>query len=490
MFRPATPTIKSANVRVYLASIQRRVNFSVWFVFARLHTQAVWPLAIAILLTQLGHKAHAQMVLQATTSAVATTCPPSFPVPSGALAVKPGYLNQLTDLADVCDARADFFAHRGALLLMAGRLPEAATNLEKALLLEPALPGAQLDFAQALAQLGQKDAALQLVDQVGDRPDIEPSLRQWLGGLQPVGRTGAWHWNTMVQSSVGHETNLDSVTYTDTMTLYLSNGPVIVSLTESERPRAGMGVKNWVSVQAARSLGLGQVRLAAAMLARNTPNNTLANNYQADGTLSYAHPMGPGVASLRVGGLAYRKESIYAYDEIATVLKYQPVWQLASCPWGASAGLADQKHLTSPIMSGQYRYMRLEAACSHNGGISSLQITAGQDKARDATRPGGDKKRHEISLRHDQTLTIGAKPGQLSFWARSHDTQDKEILSPLLGPTVVYLRRNDVGAGYWWRLGAKWSIGFDAEYTRQNSNNELSKLKNTTFYTGIRWTSE
>lgn len=188
-----------------------------------------------------------------------TQCPAAFPAPMPSLA-QSAYLDKLADQAEACDTRADYFAHRGSLLLMAGRLPEAATNLEKALLLNPDLPGAQLDFAQALAQLGQKEAALQLVDQVGGRTDIEPGLRQWLSSFQTPPKGEAWSWNAMLQSSLGRETNLDSATHTDTLTLYLSNGPVIVNLTDAERPRAGTGIKNWLAVQGLRATGPGEVR--------------------------------------------------------------------------------------------------------------------------------------------------------------------------------------------------------------------------------------
>ena len=61
--------------------------------------------------------------------------------------------------ADPCDEQATCQAQRGAQLLAQGRVEEAAIALEKALLLDPNLPGAQLDYAQALAQIGLKGSA-------------------------------------------------------------------------------------------------------------------------------------------------------------------------------------------------------------------------------------------------------------------------------------------------------------------------------------------
>lgn len=419
-----------------------------------------------------------------------TQCPAAFPAPMPSLA-QSAYLDKLADQAEACDTRADYFAHRGSLLLMAGRLPEAATNLEKALLLNPDLPGAQLDFAQALAQLGQKEAALQLVDQVGGRTDIEPGLRQWLSSFQTPPKGEAWSWNAMLQSSLGRETNLDSATHTDTLTLYLSNGPVIVNLTDAERPRAGTGIKNWLAVQGLRATGQGEVRLSAALQARNTPSTPLGNNYQADASVAYAQPVGPGVASIKLASLRYRKENAYDYNEDGMVFKYEPAWRLNQCPWALVWAKADQHHQSVPIMSGTYQQARVEGSCKNTaGGVSYAHIAAGTDRAQDPTRPGGNKTRFEYGLRHDQPLFINQRAAQLSIWMRRHNSEDSNILSPLLGPKVMYTRRLDVGLAYWWRLNKQWSAGFDLEKTHQHSNNELSQLKNTVIYTGIRWTTD
>lgn len=434
--------------------------------------------------------AQVQPPAQNAVALLVTQCPAAFATPVPSLA-QPAYLDKLAEQAEACDARADYFAHRGSLLLMAGRLSEAATNLEKALLLNPDLPGAQLDFAQALAQLGQKEAALQLVDQVGGRADIEPGLRQWLSSFNAQPKGEAWSWSAMLQSSLGHETNLDSATHTDTLTLYLSNGPVIVNLTDAERPRAGTGIKNWLAVQGWRSLGQGEVRVSAALQARNTPSTPLGNNYQTDGSLAYAQPTGPGVASIKLASLRYHKEDAYDYNENGVVFKYEPAWRLNQCPWALVWAKADQHHQSAPIMSGTYQQARLEGSCKNStGGVSYAHISTGNDRAQDPTRPGGHKTRFEYGLRHDQPLVFKERPAQLSIWMRQHNSQDSDILSPLLGPKVVYTRRLDLGLGYWWRLNKQWSAGLDLEQTRQHSNNELSQLKNTVIYTGIRWSSD
>ena len=86
----------------------------------------------------------------------------------------------LSKWVEVCDGNAFFHAFRGAQLLAQGQIEVAAIALEKALLLNPDLPGAQLDYAQALAQIGLKGSARAILNEVLQRPDIQPQLKTQL----------------------------------------------------------------------------------------------------------------------------------------------------------------------------------------------------------------------------------------------------------------------------------------------------------------------
>jgi tetratricopeptide (TPR) repeat protein len=144
-------------------------------------------------------------------------------------------LEQTTVLLEACEEVALFHAQRGAQLLAQGKVEEAAVALEKALLLDPNLPGAQLDYAQALALVGLKGSARAMLAEVLQRPDIQPALKAQLekgasqnklqapatgidlsGALSSALRS--WQWSALAQTALGHETNLNSATYTDSLT--------------------------------------------------------------------------------------------------------------------------------------------------------------------------------------------------------------------------------------------------------------------------------
>ena len=415
-------------------------------------------------------------------------------------------LVRLNLLAEACDARADYHAHRGALLLAAGWSQDAATALEKALLLNPDLAGAQLDYAQALAQQGLRGQARELVRQVAERPDIEPDLKQWLrDGLSPLPQASAaatgmsdsgWTWAGLIQSGLGHESNLASATHTTSLTLYLTSGPVEVPLADSERPKAGAAFKVLAAVQGMRPLGDGELRLNAAVQGRRAEGAAVADNQLAEGAAAYALPMGPGILQTSAGAHAFSQRGVYSYRDQAYHLKYEPLWRLADCKTAVAWGRTEQRYLSSPSLDGNYQHLRLEAACRAAGLVpgdgpaeTTLGMTTGHDTPLDATRPGGPKHRVEAYVRHERNLTLplSARQGTLTAWYRYSQSRDEQVFSGLLGTEPTRTGRHDGGLGYWVPIQAGWNSGLDVEFTSQKSTNSLLNIRNLSIYGGLRW---
>jgi hypothetical protein len=448
-----------------------------------------------------------------TKGPVANVASPGCPAEpfSGTLPASPSALRaellQLNHWLEACDTRADFHAHRGALLLTAGWPLEAATALEKALLLNPELPGAQLDYAQALAQQGQRTPAIELVRQVAQRPDIQPDLKQWLseGFSTPTAMAGRpplptadWLWSGLVQSSLGHETNLASATHTTSLTLNLIGGPVEVPLADSERPRAGTALKTMAAVQGVRVWGDGEVRLNAALQSRHAQAHAAPDNQLAEAAAAYARPWGPGTLQGSVGAHAFSQRGVYQYSDHAYSLKYEPFWHLGACKNALSVGRTEQRYASSPTLDGHYQHLRLEAACNPHEtptgtgqAATLLGLSSGKDTPLNANRPGGIKNRLEVYARHEQSthLPLWASPGLLTIWYRFSNSQDTEVFSSLLGQNTTQTKRHDGGVGYWLPLRSGWSWGIDVESTSQKSTNTLLNIRNFSIYGGLRWTS-
>jgi hypothetical protein len=75
-----------------------------------------------------------------------------------------------------CQTDAEFLAQLGFLLNAQGRYTEALDHLERALMLNPGLKGAQIDYAVALAGIGDYASALTLVQDLLADPALPSGL--------------------------------------------------------------------------------------------------------------------------------------------------------------------------------------------------------------------------------------------------------------------------------------------------------------------------
>jgi len=434
-------------------------------------------------------------------------------------------LSQTT--ADPCDEQATCQAQKGALLLSQGLVEEAAVALEKALLLDPNLPGAQLDYAQALALIGLKGSARAMLADVLQRPDIQPNLKSKLVGAQNAPNEATqptlqppWQWSKFVQVALGQESNLNSAAYSDSLTLMLSNGPVTIGLADSAKPISGPAAKTLLAIQGSTRAGSGLLALGelslGASLSNKTPLQTDAltgikpeRNQTAEAVAKFSLPMIAGAASgqwqISASATQFWLSSASAYSDTGFNLKFN--WDQTfepsfkgllgldgqACKLAPSLGQTRQTFPLSGSLDGVYAFARIELLCKAQTQESQVVLGSGSDKAQNASRPGGDKKRQDLLIRHERLVPLPtsfgplAQSGQLSAWMRYASSVDAQIYSELLGELKTSTHRTDWGVGFWVPLNKAWSAGLNLEATSQRSNNTLFKLRNSGVYVGIRW---
>lgn len=478
-------------------------------------------------------------------------------------------LEELNSIVLACDEVALFHAKRGAMLLVSGKIEEAAVALEKALLLEPNLPGAQLDYAHALALIGQRGSARAMLAQVLERADIEPALKGQLQKAQPLNKQpqysqqqhpqlqnaqpliatapqsselqaldqtqartqaqtlaslGAWEWSAVAQTALGRESNLNSATYTEALTLMLSNGPVTIGLSDTAKPVSGNALKSSLLVQGVTRAGYGGIELGElSLVASGSHRYTLGsagqslglveNNSAAEALVKYSLPLhggqggqggisgqgghgglyglASGQLQLSVGGTQFWLGSSSAYADSGAHLKF--VWDTLgqACKLAPSAGQSRQIFPNATSLNGVYSYARMELGCKEATSESQFALGSGLDKAFSSARPGGDKHRTEFLVKHERIVSAGTLPqAQISAWARYVKSQDTQIYSELLGDLKTRSKRADLGLGFWAPIQKSWSAGVNLEATSQKSNNALFNLRNSSFYVGLRWSDQ
>ena len=411
-------------------------------------------------------------------------------------------LERLAQWAEACDENAFFHAHWGAVLLAQGQTEAAAVALEKALLLNPDLPGAQLDYAQALAQIGLKGSARAMLKEVLQRPDIQPTLKAQLLPAQNASAGASaldWQWRSLLQSSYGHESNLNSATYTDNLTLYLSNGPVTLGLSDNVKPMSGNVLKSSAALQGS-SKGLGGHELSVNVAFANKSGAASAggNNQTAEGAIRYSQPLVAGRASgtwqVALGGTQFWLGKQTAYSDQGLQVKF--AWDSlgASCKWAPAIGRIDQDFPQANSLNGVYTYGRLDWVCNKSQNQETqVAFGGGQDKAQTPSRPGGNRQRTDVLVRHEQIVRmpwIAPIAGQLSAWMRYAHSQDSMAYSELLGDLKSSTHRTDLGLGFWAPMEKQWFAGINLEVTSQRSNNTLFNLKNSGVYIGLRWVND
>jgi hypothetical protein len=199
-----------------------------------------------------------------------------------------------------------------------------------------------------------------------------------------------------------------------------------------------------------------------------------------------------GVWQLSASGTQFWIGSQTAYLDQGLQLKF--AWDSLGrvCKWAPAVGAITQAFPQSASLNGTYLYARMDWVCAASKQQEThLAIGGGQDKAQNLGRPGGNRQRSEVMVRHEHLLALPALPtAQFSAWLRFAQSKDQQAYSELLGDLKSNTKRADAGLGLWVPVAKNWSLGLNLEATSQKSNNTLFNLKNSGVYAGLRWVND
>ncbi len=413
-------------------------------------------------------------------------CPESFPVqPPETDVRRQQALDALAGLDEICSTRSDYFAWKGSLLLTLHQPQQAAVSLEKALLLNPDLAGAELDYAQALAELGGKAEARDLVNSVLTRTDIPSALHEWL--TSRLGDTGGetWKMSWMVQSLLGAESNLNSAPASNLLTLTLPGGSVPVALGESQKPEGGMASLNTGAMEATRHLGPGQLTLSGDATVRVNPAHADSNLQWVDGAALWTQPLLGGDAGVRASATRLWMGGVELYDENAgKVFMERPlVYGDTACRYGFGGDYSIRSYPAARTLDGRYSGLELGMGCQHGDTLLTATGQWGVDRAQSPTRLGGDQGRDDYTLAGSHPLG----PGVLSLTGQWSRLVDRDMYSTLLGGVPREILRSAGRMEYDYPISRNWTALGYLEKTSQNSNISLFALENRAVYLGLRW---
>jgi tetratricopeptide (TPR) repeat protein len=446
---------------------------------------------------------------------------PQYPLPKDQLALEQLAQRQHAAAGERgCLQSAQFHAWWGATLLALGRPVEAIEPLERALLQDPDLPGAQLDLAQALAAEGDTASARSFLSAMRQRPDLPMPIgsaidRQLdlLALPSQIAGAVAQGWQSRWQLSAlgGADSNLNSGPAASEITLTFPQGSQTLPLASAALPRSGGAAMAGIQWQGLRVRGESLWVLQAELKARQSRESD-TNYEQSDAAATWLQaPAAPRQWVVRVASTNLRYGGANLLRATRGTLQYQ--WEtaargdpgrrwadaLSGCRPAASLELEHRRYPSSAGLDGLYEGGALGLLCrraddARSGGSGdtltahtsfySVQARVGTDHPLDNERPGGSYRRNEFRAQWEGPLPTKGRAGVQ--WTTTRQA-DRDPYSALLGNVPRQTLRHVLQVEASWPLFERLSVVANAEISRQTSNLSIFEMRQRSVYVGLRW---
>lgn len=407
-----------------------------------------------------------------------------------------------------CQRDAVYLATLGHMLNRHARYLEARDHLERALLFDPEAKQARVDYAIALAGVGDLASAQGMLDLLLSEPDLPHQLRDNLQRQRSVlaGLDGAaWETRMTATARLGHDSNLGGAPNLASLTLTVAGQPVLLPLDESYRARAGTYARADVQLEMRRSNPDGsRWDLVAGLRARRSPSVTSAGTSAADillersyqqGLEGSAHTWGP-YGGIAAGAL--QAQAGIRYASLGVMAGGAMQWRegvAQGCQGRMGGEWQQRQHQTNAVLTGHYAGLAASLSCENSGSQGLVSLRAGEDRAQDAARPGGHQRQTSARVAFYTPLAIwlpdmqysAIRRGGLLIDAEASRYHDATGYSPVLQDGMVRtLSRQTARIEYQWVVAKKlqWVLG--AEWVRQRSSLDLFQLQSHGPYVALR----
>jgi hypothetical protein len=454
------------------------------------------------------------VIVAALPAGIAQAQTPAPPAPGGSCPVQPSYplpsapaeLNALADrlepLAHLkgCLTDAHFHAWRGAVLMALGRSEEAIEPLERALMEDPELPGAQLDLAQAFAVQGDAASARAMLQGLRTRTDVPEALRRAIdlqfaalsgAGVAANAEGKAFFSRWRVSTLGGVDSNLNNAPANSEITLTLPEGNRTLPLDPSSLPRRGSAAITSFGWQGLGVSGRSVWVLQAELKARHSGEITsyeqtdLAAAWLQAPAESHQWVVRTGFSNLRFGGVGLLQSFRGNLQR-----QFAPMDSLAACRPALGMETEWRRYPTSLTLNGLYTGGTVGVTCRpadakpESPQSFTLEGRLGQDRPSDATRAGGVYDRAEVRVQWERPIFLR---GQMALQWASTLQRDTDPYSPLLGNIPRHTTRHALQLDTSWPLRGPLSVVTSLEASNQSSNITAFATRQRSFYVGLQW---
>ena len=426
-------------------------------------------------------------------------------------------------LAEVaqCQTDAEFLAQLGFLLNAQGRYTEALDHLERALMLNPGLKGAQIDYAVALAGIGDYASALTLVQDLLADPTLPsglvPVLQRQIENLSVSMNTGAATPDKPLRVrgtagvQVGYATNPLGSPNLSSLILTFPGLPVELPLDGSYLARPGSYGRADASLSMRYDAGndvlydfFGGVQGFRSVLAESSRSQQAefavermaGSNSLGNGSSPVAFYQGLSVLGLHTAaGVRYQSQILTAGVELPGLTG----WQLFSsdpapnCRSRVGFEAFNRELSSNRLLSGLYGGVSGQWRCyPAQGGFWQLGLVAGRDHGKQQTRPGGDQIQYaarasRLWLNRQWAPSGLERAGNLLVVAAVTGLQDTTAYSPLLDyGRVRQIHQFNLRVELQQQLATNWQLLWGVDWFQQKATLRLFTFGNVGPYVALR----
>ncbi len=397
-----------------------------------------------------------------------------------------------------CQRNPAFLAHIGRQLNAEARYFEALDHLERAIMLDPTLVTAQLDYAIALAGTGDNLSARQLLDNIIAQPDTTPDMRQALVRAKqrlprpaafatPVEAGGPLTLQLGANARLGHDTNLLGAPSVTRLELTFPGEVIDLPLSENNFPRPGAYTRAEAKLELAYQNADGsRWGVAANLMQRKSAAVPESNTRQSEFAFEYNPPLANGSGGYwGVSRVNLSNNTGTEYNSLGAVMGLQSsahITQARSiCTGRVGADWQDRQISSNPILSGRYTGLSAQWSCNTpEGGQWQVFVKSGADRPVNLERPGGEQA---VS-----SLRGFVSTGAVLLDIEINRAQDTTGYSPLLDNNAVrQTTRLNARLEYQRQLVGRMAATLGFEWSHQVSNLPLFRLQGWGPYVAVRY---
>ncbi|TFH75455.1 tetratricopeptide repeat protein [Gammaproteobacteria bacterium LSUCC0112] len=424
------------------------------------------------------------------TAASTLPCPDLAPYYPGADTDWQLLQQQLFPLMPQCLQSTEYFSLLGAALMNTDRLPDALEALERALLLDPANGGAQIDYAEALYRQGQLFSALELNQQILARSDVPAHLNPMLQQRQDAWRGLTRQLNINGDLLAGYDSNLNGAPSPDQITLTLSGESVVLPLSEQYQPIEGAYANLRLGARYRQLAPQHQHNVTVELRGRLSKDQD-SDLLQLDTRYAFIKPeqnrswqFNTGMSHLFFGG-----SPLYTATEAGGRYVYRSSFDIASrgnCkPFSSAAAQHQLFHNQSRLNAIETKLsVGLNCQLVFNNDRQQFVPEFGllnNDPVKDG-RPGASRHGWQLNLDWQLAMLKGTVSAQLNHT----EMQDSDGYNPLLADDAErWLKRSYVLLQYRQALDERTTLLINTYHQHQRSNLELFRSRDSSIEIGI-----